>query len=294
MTKSADWTSFAGTYLPKIEKRLRELLPKKQKFAPLLDKAIEYVFSSGGKRIRPLLFIAVYEAVRGKISKREERPVISFASGVEFIHNYSLIHDDIMDGDDMRRGFQTIHKKFGMNIAILTGDALLTRGLEILYENFPAAARIVNSRIGVPGMISGQSADIENEGKKTAKKDEIFYIHFNKTAAFISGVTEAAGKAAGCGARILRGLADYGKNIGMAFQIRDDLLDRIGKKSEYKKSRTDEKNKKMTILRFFSMEDAKTLVGNFSAQASERISRLRVRNRSVLIDLASLLVTREK
>ncbi len=293
MRKPKNFRELSEIYLPEIERRAAELLPEKQKFTPLLNKALRYVLKTGGKRIRPLIFIASYRAFRNKISKGEEEKMLSFACGLEFIHNYSLIHDDIMDGDDVRRGFKTVHRKFGESIAILAGDALLTRGLEVLYENFPRAAKIVNRKIGIPGMVSGQAADIESEGKSRLSKAALFYTHTNKTAAFISAAAAAGALAAGAPPRAVKIMAEYGENVGVAFQIRDDLLDRIGKKSKYKKSRTDEKNKKMTILSFFSVDGAENLVKEFSEMAANKIKKLSS-GTILLEEIVGLLISREK
>ncbi|MDO9513362.1 MAG: polyprenyl synthetase family protein [Elusimicrobiota bacterium] len=275
-----------------LEKKLLSLLPAGCAFTKTLDRALGYCMKTGGKRLRPLLFIDVVKAVKKDIPPEMKKKVIDFACGIEFIHAYSLVHDDIMDGDDMRRGKETVCKKFGSSTAILAGDALLTRGLEILYGSFPGAAAMVNAGVGSPGMIAGQAADMEQEGKKSRSEKALWYIHLNKTAAFFAAVCGAGALAAGAPEKDARSFASFGRRLGMAFQVRDDILDRVGDMKKYKKSRNDEKNDKLTVLKFHTLAKAMRMVNEISAEAEGFLEKLPY-DTSSLLSLASELRERE-
>jgi len=285
------FNKFSAEFLPVISRRLTELLPSRTGFTSDLNRALGYSVKTGGKKIRPLLFLAVSLSVRKKVPPQKLKKLVSFACGIEFIHNYSLIHDDIMDGDNTRRGYPTVHKKFGVNVAILAGDALLTEGLKILYGNFPAAAGALNASIGIPGMISGQAADLQYE--KKLSKPALRYIHKNKTAAFFSGICRSAALAMWQKKNIVETFAAFGENIGMGFQITDDLLDRFGKKTEFRKTRTDRKNKKLTALSLYSAAVCRRQINNFAGKAEKNLSALPV-DTGVLSDIAGVLSRREK
>lgn len=290
-TRGNKWNSFSAEFLPVISRKLLKLLPVTSRFTGELNKALEYTVNAGGKRIRPLLFLAVARTIKKKISQGKFEKLVSFACGIEFIHNYSLIHDDIMDGDDTRRGCPTVHRKFGADVAILTGDALLTRGLEILYADFPVSAGILNTSVGIPGMISGQAADLQYE--KKISRAALRYIHENKTAALFSGICRAAAAAMSRKASIASLFADFGLNVGMSFQVMDDLLDRFGKYEKFRKSRTDEKNRKLTALSFYSAQECRKLVNDFVEKAERNLVLLPSAN-GVLRDFISVLSRREK
>jgi len=290
-TKRETWSSFSAEFLPVISRKLLKLLPVTSRFTGELNKALEYTVKTGGKRIRPLLFLAAARAIKKKISRGKLEKLVSFACGIEFIHNYSLVHDDIMDGDATRRGRPAVHRKFGADVAILTGDALLTRGLEILYANFPASAGILNASVGIPGMISGQAADLQYE--KKLSRYALKYIHENKTAALFSGICRAAAAAMSRKENVAALFADFGLNAGMSFQVMDDLLDRFGKHEKFRKSRTDEKNRKLTALSFYSAQECRKLVNDFAEKAERKLSALQG-NTGVLRDFISVLSRREK
>lgn len=289
--KRERWNKFSAEFLPVISRKLLKLLPAAPRFTGELNKALEYTVKTGGKRIRPLLFLAVTRTIKEKISRGKPEKLVSFACGIEFIHNYSLVHDDIMDSDDTRRGCPTVHRKFGADVAILTGDALLTRGLEILYANFPASAGILNASIGIPGMISGQAADLQYE--KKISRAALRYIHENKTAALFSGICRAAAVAMSRKENIANLFEDFGLNVGMSFQVMDDLLDRFGKHEKFRKSRTDEKNRKLTALSFYSERECRKFVRDFAENAERNLVSL-PGDAGVLRDFISVLSRREK
>ena len=209
-----------------VDRKLDELLPAESVCPGTVHKAMRYSVFAGGKRLRPALVLAAAEAVGGSVEE-----VLPAACAVEMIHTYSLIHDDLpaMDDDDLRRGRPTNHKVFGEAMAILAGDALLTYAFEVLTINSkpPTAAALVRSvakGVGTFGMVGGQVLDMEGEGK-TATLESVRAIHAWKTAALIAACCEAGALASGSGQSEFEHLAAYGKNIGLAFQIVDDILD---------------------------------------------------------------------
>ena len=221
-----------------VESSLSELItfPARYPNGPpkILMDAMGYTLFLPGKRIRPLLLLLACKAAGG-----DENDALPYACAIEFIHNYSLIHDDLpaMDDDDLRRGKPSNHKVFGEAMAILAGDGLLSRAFEVMYEDsvrFLNDAEALRRRIlagrhiaigcGCMGMVAGQAADIEAEGKEASAK-LLEYIHRNKTAALIRAAVEAGASLGGADANLKWHLSMYGINLGLAFQIADDILD---------------------------------------------------------------------
>ena len=199
-----------------------------------LFEAMRYTLDSPGKRVRPVLLLLACKAVGGNV-----QDALPYACAIEFIHNYSLIHDDLpaMDNDDYRRGKLTSHKVFGEAMAILAGDGLLSAAFEIMHcdyirfiDDHEALARrlragfVIASGCGTGGMVAGQVADIEAEGN-VVSSGLLDYIHMNKTAALIRSSVSAGAIIGGAGEQAALALTEYGKNLGLAFQITDDILD---------------------------------------------------------------------
>jgi geranylgeranyl diphosphate synthase type II len=196
-----------------------------------LSRAMRYSLFSGGKRLRSVLLLAAGEAVGGRV-----RQLLPFACGVEMIHTYSLMHDDLpaMDDDDLRRGKPTAHRVFGEGAAILAGDALLTEAFGVMTARTGknavpaaraiAAVRAIARAAGMAGMVGGQVADLEAEGS-AASLATVRGIHRRKTGALIEAATMAGGLLAGAGPAALRALRQYGRSVGLAVQIADDLRD---------------------------------------------------------------------
>ncbi|MBI5739305.1 MAG: polyprenyl synthetase family protein [Nitrospirae bacterium] len=214
-------------------------LRKKQKDCPRqLSKSMAYSLMAGGKRIRPILALASYEAAGGRSDG-----ILPVAASLELVHTYSLIHDDLpaMDNDDFRRNKPTNHKVFGEASAILAGDALLTDAFDIISRANASPAKLLKvirelAFAGGPeGMVGGQTADIIFEGKKAKKKD-IIYIHTHKTGALIRGAVRIGAIMAGSSPAKIEVLTTYGEKTGLAFQIIDDILDIIGTKEELGKA----------------------------------------------------------
>jgi len=229
-------------------------------FPASLHKAIRYSLFAGGKRIRPILAMAAFEAVGGKGDE-----ILPFACALEMIHTYSLIHDDLpaLDNDDYRRGQLTCHKAFGEAIGILAGDALLTeafrsmgglsfrdgRVLDVIHEVAQAA--------GMQGMVGGQVLDIESEGKEV-DLPTVEYIHTHKTGALILVSVRGGAKLGGADEGVLRALTRYGEGIGLAFQIADDILNVEGKAALLgKKTGSDLSKGKATYPSVLGLEESK-------------------------------------
>ena len=223
--------------------------------SPLRD-AMEYTLFSNGKRIRPILAITTCEAM-GKSCD----DILPFACAIEMIHSYSLIHDDLptMDNVDMRRGKATCHKAFGEATALLAGDALLTEAFRVMSDN--RYTERTNSRItkqlifeissaaGAMGMVGGQVMDVLSEGKE-GTRDVLHYIHTHKTTALLRASVRVGAIFAGAKVRELKKLTKYGESVGLAFQIRDDLLDAEGEEMKVGK-RLKKDSTKQTYMKHY-------------------------------------------
>jgi geranylgeranyl diphosphate synthase type II len=214
----------------RVEEALAGYLPEADHSS--LVRAMRYAIFSGGKRIRPLLCIAAAEACGGDIAQ-----VLPTACALELIHGFSLVHDDLpaLDDDAVRRGHPTCHMQFGEAVAILAGDALLARGFELFGEQEMVCAprptlralRVISNALGVAGMVAGEVADLEAEGKDVSRQD-LERIHRLKTAALIRASTAAGAILVGAAEEVISALADFGEALGLAFQIQDDVLGASG------------------------------------------------------------------
>jgi geranylgeranyl diphosphate synthase type II len=211
-----------------VDRALDRSLPRESAPPPTIHRAMRYSLFAGGKRLRPILTLAAAEACAGK-----PRAALPLACAMECIHTYSLVHDDLpsMDNDDFRRGRATCHKVFGDGIAILAGDALLTLAFEIAARAKPTRRysmadflREIASAAGSRKLIAGQVADLEAEGKK-ATREQLRYIHENKTAAMITTSVRLGAMSADANEKQLRAVTKFGRALGLAFQVIDDILD---------------------------------------------------------------------
>jgi len=226
----------------KVDEYLEQSIPSENTYPQTLHQAMRYSIFAGGKRIRSILSIAGYEAVGG-----DSDLILPFASALELIHTYSLVHDDLpaMDNDDFRRGKPTNHKVFGEAMAILAGDALLTLAFSLISEEklFPELEPRLVNRIskelsfgaGNFGMIGGQVVDILSEGSQV-DYGTLEYIHTHKTGSLIRSALRIGGIVGKADKEQLLGLTRYGECMGLAFQIADDLLDIEGTKEELGKN----------------------------------------------------------
>ena len=215
-----------------VDEALDRALPPESAWPATIHRAVRYSLFAGGKRIRPVLVLAAGEAVGGA---REE--LMPLACAVEMVHTYSLVHDDLpaMDDDDLRRGKPTSHKVFGEAIAILAGDALLTRAFHLLAEvpegwddarvrRRLRAAAVLGEACGTTGLIGGQVMDLESEGRAIGAAD-LECLHRAKTGALLSACVRGGAILGGAGAEDLQRLSRYASAIGLAFQVVDDVLD---------------------------------------------------------------------
>ena len=227
-SKAKDVHAYLNDCSEKVNCALDRLLPSAAVKPTTIHKAMRYSLFAGGKRMRPALSLASAEACGGGVTD-----AMPLACAVECIHTYSLIHDDLpaMDNDDYRRGKLTNHKVFGEGVAVLAGDALLTQAFEILgkckgWPRYPHKTIILElaRASGSLQLIAGQVADLEGEGKSLSAK-ELQFIHERKTSALLCCAVRLGGMSANCTPAQLRALTAFGYNVGLAFQVIDDILD---------------------------------------------------------------------
>jgi geranylgeranyl diphosphate synthase type II len=262
-----------------------------------IHKAMHYSLFAGGKRMRPALCLAAAAACGG-----DEAEALPLACAVECIHTYSLIHDDLpaMDNDDYRRGKLTNHKVFGEGIAILAGDALLTQAFEIAAK-CRAWPRYPHQRImlelseaaGSRQLIAGQVADLEAEGKKISAA-QLKYIHERKTSALLCCAARLGGMSANCAPGQLQALTQFGYNVGLAFQVIDDILD-ITQTSEQlgKTAGKDTAAQKATYPAIVGLEKSRKIAQQLTERAFAALKTFR--GRAVALEaLAQFLLQRDK
>jgi len=246
---------------------------------PVLQEAMRYSLFAGGKRVRPVLALAAYETCGGN-----PEDIVPYASTLELIHTYSLIHDDLpsMDNDDLRRGKPTNHKVYGEAVAILAGDALLTDAFTILSDsslssrvtpsNLLLALREVALASGLDGMVAGQVQDILSENKEP-DTETLRFIHTHKTGTLLRASVRIGPILFGSDQKVLDALTTYGEHVGLAFQIIDDILDIEGDTEELGKNvGADEKIKKMTYPRLYGLSKSKEIAESLIADAHAALS----------------------
>ena len=281
-----------------IEKLLKEYMPEEKGYQKTIFEAMNYSLKAGGKRLRPILTLEACRIVGGN-----EEDVIPFAIAIEMIHTYSLIHDDLpaLDNDDLRRGRPTNHKVYGDAMAILAGDGLLNYAFEIMLSSSigkenPAkylnAINEIAKSSGVYGMIGGQVVDIESEDKNI-EMEKLDFIHLNKTAAIIVGCMRAGAIIGDATEEQLENITKYATNIGLSFQIADDILDITGDESKLgKKVGSDIDNNKSTYPSLIGLEKSKEIANDLINEAKTRISNIKG-DTEFLNDLAEYIVARD-
>ena len=281
----------------RIDRALDRYLPKTKVKPPTLHKAMRYSLFAGGKRLRPILCLAAAEACRGKITD-----ALPLACALECIHTYSLVHDDLpsMDNDDYRRGRPTCHKVFGDGIAVLAGDALLTIAFEIVSMAKPARRydmstllREIAVAAGSQRLIAGQVADLEAEGRDV-KRDQLRFIHENKTAAILKSSVRLGAMSANADAKKLRAVTQFGRGLGLAFQVIDDILD-VTQTSEIlgKSAGKDIAARKATYPAVIGLEKSRAEARRLTRQAHDALSVFRSGEAEPLHGLANYLLERE-
>ena len=276
-------------------------LPPQDAWPATIHRAVRYSLFAGGKRIRPVLVLASGEAVAGR---RED--LMPLACAVEMVHTYSLIHDDLpaMDNDDLRRGKPTCHKVFGEAIAILAGDALLTRAFHLMAEGTDvmdeprlrrrtAATAILGEACGTAGLIGGQVQDLEAEGK-AIEVSSLERLHRAKTGALLAACVRGGAVLGGASATDADRLARYASAIGLAFQVVDDVLDATeGAEQLGKTAGKDSASGKATYVSVHGLEGARAMARDLLTEAQDALAPLGPRA-AMLAGIAERIVTRRK
>lgn len=272
--------SFKSEYkhlLKKAERHLFSSAKGNECLQKTIYDAINYSLSAGGKRVRPVLLLSFCRGSGGDIKK-----ALPFSSAIEMIHTYSLIHDDLpcMDNDDLRRGKPTSHKVFGEGIAVLAGDALLNLAAETVLKDgkkyglsdsqIIEGLKVLYESSGIKGMIGGQVIDLEQENKET-EKEVLSQMHSLKTGALIKASCLLGCIAADSGDNRKKAALKFGENLGLAFQIADDILDIEGDTVVLgKPSGSDEKNSKTTFVSIYGIEKSKELALYYTEKAKKQ------------------------
>ncbi|NLN40639.1 MAG: polyprenyl synthetase family protein [Clostridiales bacterium] len=245
----------------KVNEYLHNTLDDMEKYPKIIFDSMEHSLFAGGKRLRPVMLLASHRLLGGNLNES-----LPLAGGLEMIHTYSLIHDDLpaMDNDDFRRGVPTNHKIFGEGIAILSGDALLNLAYEIMLDNalkYPdklinhvKAINTIAQAAGIRGMIGGQVVDLQYEGKEV-DSDTLQYIHQHKTGALFMASLKASIMLENPPEDASKALMEYGKSLGLAFQVIDDILDVVGDdKTLGKKTGSDKDRRKATYVDKYGLD----------------------------------------
>lgn len=282
-----------------IEEMFRSFLPAEEGFARTMAQAMNYSMLAGGKRLRPMLIQETYRLFGGT-----EKVAEPFMAGMEMIHTHSLIHDDLpaLDNDDYRRGRLTTHKVYGEAMGVLSGVALLNYAYETMLQAFSltedqdrviCALKVMAEKTGIHGMLGGQSVDVENDGKPL-EKEMLDYIYRNKTSALIEASMMTGAILAGADEQQVAVVEEAAGNIGLAFQIQDDILDVTSTDEELGKPvHSDEKNNKVTYVTLFGTEKAAEQVEELSEKAIDLLKSLN-KNNEFLYLLIEKLINRRK
>ncbi len=266
-------------YIEKVNCELEKNFSERDCLQKSVYDAMSYSIMAGGKRLRPVISLAVCDMLGG-----ETEDALRFGAAIEYIHTYSLIHDDLpcMDDDDLRRGMPTCHKKFGEANALLAGDGLLTGAFEYLsdmekYKSVDPATVIraisaIAKAAGCDGMIGGQVVDLECEEKENVSEETLNYLHYRKTGALIRVAATVGALAAGASDADIRTVELFAEKLGLAFQIQDDILDCIGDESVLGKPiGSDAENGKTTYVTLMGLEGAR---GKSDAVTAEAVGLL--------------------
>lgn len=282
------------------ERIISGYLPEEKGYQKTIFEAVNYSVNAGGKRIRPVIMQAVYEMCGGK----ETSVIRPFMAALEMIHTYSLVHDDLpaMDNDDYRRGKLTTHKKFGEDMGILAGDALLNLSYETAFQAFESdcpkeqvakALRVLGHKAGIYGMVGGQVVDVEENGR-FVDEDTLLFVYETKTAALLEAAFMIGGILAGVSEKQIDSLEKAGKYLGIAFQIQDDILDIVGDEEKIGKPvHSDERNEKSTYSAIYGLEISRQKVKEYTDEAINRLDGF-TGDREFLTGLMLWLIDRDK
>ena len=286
------------TKTEEIEKLLTTYLPQETGFQKTVLEAVNYSVLAGGKRLRPLLMKETYQMFGG-----EGKVVEPFMAAMEMIHTYSLVHDDLpaMDNDEYRRGKKTTHAVYGEAMGILAGDALLNLAFETAagafdMETSPRTAKalqILSGKAGIYGMIGGQVVDVESEGQPLSR-EKLDFIYRLKTSALIEAAMMVGAVLAGASDEEVAAMERVAGDVGLAFQIQDDILDVTSTLEVLGKPiHSDDKNHKTTYVSLEGLDKAKKDVEEISERALSTLASLNHKN-AFLEELIRMLITREK
>lgn len=289
-----------GRHTDEAEQIITSYLPEEKGYQKTVIEAMNYSFLAGGKRLRPILMLETYRLFGGK-----SKVIEPFMAAIEMIHTYSLVHDDLpaMDNDEYRRGKKTTHAVYGEAMGILAGDALLNYAYETAARAFAMepgnpgvcqAFQILTAKAGIYGMVGGQTVDVESEGKPDMTKEKLDFIYRLKTSALIEGAMLVGAVLAGATQGEQKIIEQTAGEVGLAFQIQDDILDVTSTMEVLGKPiGSDEKNHKITYVTYEGIEKAKADVASLSEQAIARMDSLVVKN-EYLTELLRYLILREK
>ncbi|MDR5587298.1 polyprenyl synthetase family protein [Clostridium aquiflavi] len=278
-----------------IDNYLKNYFTNRSSYNKAVYESAGYSVNIGGKRIRPTLLILTYSLYKDNIEK-----IMPMAAAIEMIHTYSLIHDDLpcMDDDDLRRGKPTNHKIFGENIAVLAGDALLNEAMTLLMksslelgESALKASYEISKAAGAEGMIGGQVVDVLSEGSEISK-EELEYMHEKKTGELIRVSIVAGGILAKVPSGDIEALNEYGKKLGLAFQIKDDILDIVGTEETLgKATNRDKELNKTNFITVYGLEKCEELCKMLTDECIKILDNLSV-DASLLKELTYNLLNR--
>lgn len=270
-------------YKQLIDEHLLDYIPSVDNKSISLYDSMKYSLTAGGKRLRPILLLAACDFAGGDIKE-----ALPYACAIEYIQTYSLIHDDLpaMDNDDLRRGLPTNHKVYGDGIATLAGDGLLTSAFEVMnkdmylyFDDLTKLRRRINASYtiakgaGIRGMVAGQVSDIESEHAQCSN-EMLEYIHLNKTGALIVASIKAGLYLAGASDDVIVDFTEYGENLGLSYQIADDVLDIRGNESELgKKTGVDAIQEKITYVSLNGLEKSEARLEELTNNAVKAIEK---------------------
>ena len=312
---NADFEALLQDRASHVESVLKKYMPPEEGYNKTVTEAMNYSLMAGGKRLRPVMMLEAYKLFAG--DNADEKVVEPFVAAMEMVHTYSLVHDDLpaMDNDEYRRGRKTTHAVYGAGMATLAGDGLLNFAFETaiggaavapqlsdfdgdIKNRYLAALQVFAGKAGIYGMIGGQCADICAENSREPDTDKmkatLHYIDENKTGALIESSLMVGAILGGAGKREVEMLEKVGSNVGIAFQIQDDILDIVSTTEELGKPvGSDEKNQKSTYVSLYGMDKARESVKELSEEALRIMEDLGF-GESFLSDLFQYLIYRKK
>ena len=283
-----------------VDKKLETIFRKNKKKLSVLNDSIRYSLLAKGKRLRPVLCLASCETFNGSLSQ-----ALPVACALEMIHTYSLIHDDLpsMDNDNLRRGVPTNHNVFGESTAILAGDALLTDSFNVIVsegnktklspETICKIVELISNAAGSKGMVEGQAIDLAFDTKKNISEDDLKNLHSLKTGSLISASVISGALVAGAEVDDIKNLKKFSDAIGLAFQIKDDLIDEDVSRRIGKSGGSDKKNKKSTYLTILGRKKSMALIDDLTKKSINSLNKIN-KDTTLLKNLAGYLGERKR